>query len=267
MVSFREIVSSLRQLNIDPSLPVIVHASPSSMDEIRGGAETALGALLSMHSRLITPTFTYKTMVIPETGPDDNGIQYGSGNELNALAEPFTPNLPSDLSLGPLAETIRKHPAAMRSSHPILSFAGIQMESALQAQTIDNPFAPIQSLLDQRGWILLIGVNHTANISIHFVEHLVGRKLFTRWALTRSNITECCDFPGCSNGFDQAAVSLKPVTRKSMLSDIPIQAVPIQQMVRILADMLHKNPLELLCDDLYCEQCNAIRRSISQLSG
>jgi aminoglycoside 3-N-acetyltransferase len=267
MVSFREIVSSLRQLNIDPSLPVIVHASPSSMDEIRGGAETALGALLSVHSRLMTPTFTFKTMIIPETGPDDNGIQYGSGNESNTLAEPFSTHLSSDLTLGSLAETIRKHPAALRSSHPILSFTGIQMESALKAQTIENPFAPIQALLDQRGWILLIGVNHAANVSIHFVEHLVGRKQFTRWALTRNNITECCDFPGCSNGFDQAAVSLKPVTRKSMLADISIQAVPIQQMVRILADMLHKNPLELLCDDLYCEQCNAVRRSISQMSG
>ncbi len=267
MVSFREIVSSLRQLNIDPSLPVIVHASASSMDEIRGGAETALGALLSVHPKILTPTFTYKTLIIPETGPDDNGIQYGSGNESNTLAEPFSLHLPSDPNLGPLAETIRKHPAALRSSHPILSFAGIQMEGTLETQTVDNPYAPIQALLDQRGWILLMGVNHTANVCIHFVEHLVGRKQFTRWALTRNNITECCDFPGCSNGFDQAAVSLRPVTRKSMLADIPIQAVPIQQMVRILADMLHKNPLELLCDDLYCEHCNAVRRSISQMSG
>jgi aminoglycoside 3-N-acetyltransferase len=267
MVSFRDIVSSLRQLNIDSSLPVMVHASLSSLGEVRGGAETVLGALLSVQPRVITPVFTYKTMIVPETGPDDNGIVYGSGKESNALAEPFSPHMPADHLMGILSETIRKHPSAERSSHPILSFAGIQMEEALKAQTIENPFAPIQSLLDQRGWILLMGVNHTVNTSIHLVEHLVGRKQFVRWALSRNNVTECPGFPGCSNGFEQAAVSLKPITRKGTLGDALIQAIPVQQMVRILADMLRKNPLDLLCDDLYCERCNAVRRSISQMSG
>ena len=69
MVSFHEIFSGLRQLGVDKQSPVIIHASLSSFGEVRGGAETLLGAVLGNFSALMVPTFTYKTMVIPEEGP------------------------------------------------------------------------------------------------------------------------------------------------------------------------------------------------------
>ncbi len=51
MISFREFVNAFREVGLNPDQPVIVHASLSAVGEIRGGAETVLGALLSFDER------------------------------------------------------------------------------------------------------------------------------------------------------------------------------------------------------------------------
>jgi aminoglycoside 3-N-acetyltransferase len=50
MVSYRDLSATFKELNIPHSAPVIVHASLSRIGEIRGGAETVLGALLANYS-------------------------------------------------------------------------------------------------------------------------------------------------------------------------------------------------------------------------
>ena len=99
MVSYREFVNAFRDLRLSPAQPVIVHASLTSIGEIRGGAETLIGALLSSSRGIMAPAFTYKTMLTPEAGPEDNAIQYGLGKDTNRMAEFFTPEMPADLWL------------------------------------------------------------------------------------------------------------------------------------------------------------------------
>ena len=81
MLTFRQICNGLRQLELDAERPVIAHASLSSFGEVQGGAETVVGALLSVVSGLMMPAFTYQTMIVPEVGPPDNGMVYGNGQE------------------------------------------------------------------------------------------------------------------------------------------------------------------------------------------
>ena len=57
--------------------------------EVRGGAATILGGLLTTYEDLVMPAFTYRTMLIPEIGPENNGMVYGSGDESNEMAEMF----------------------------------------------------------------------------------------------------------------------------------------------------------------------------------
>ncbi len=261
MVSFRDIVTGLRQLNLGHERPVIAHASLSAFGDVRGGADTILGALLMTVDSLMMPTFTYKTMLIPETGPDNNGIVYGSGKERNRMAEFSKPDMPADVMMGIIAETLRKHEGTRRSNHPILSFAGINVERALNAQTIAEPLAPIGVLEEQDGWVVMIGVDQTTNTSIHYAERLVGRKRFLRWALTRDGVLACPGFPGCSLGFQEAEPLLKGITRKVQIGRAEVRAVRLQPMIEILSGYLHDDPLALLCDDPDCERCNAVRHS------
>ncbi|MEA4910254.1 MAG: AAC(3) family N-acetyltransferase [Chloroflexi bacterium] len=262
-VSYREIVSGLRQLNLNPSRPVIVHASLSSFGEVRGGVETLLGALLGSVEAVMAPSFTYKTMLIPETGPENNGLAYGSGKDANRMAEFFRPDMPADPLMGVLPEALRKHPAARRSGHPILSFCGVNVPAALAAQSLAEPLAPVRVLYERDGWVLLLGVNHTVNTSIHYAEQLAGRKSFTRWALTLNGIRECPHFPSCSLGFEAAAPLFSGITHTVQIGDACVQALPLQAMVTRVVQYLKKDPAALLCSDAQCERCNAVRAELA----
>ncbi len=263
MLTFRDLVSGLKSLGLNPKQPLIVHASLDSFgEEVRGGAQTLLGALLLTSDAIMMPTFTYKTMLIPESGPDNNGITYGSGTALNRLAEFYRPDMPADPLMGMLAETLRQHPHAQRSSHPILSFSGINVGEALQAQTLREPLAPIQQLAQMHGWVLLIGVDHTVNTSIHLAERLAGRHQFVRWALTPAGVKECLHFPGCSDGFHQAETDLIPITKRVMIGKALIRALPLRSMLDILRQKIEADPLALLCERADCERCQAVRRAL-----
>lgn len=264
MLSFREISSGLKSLGIDPAWPVIAHVSLSAFGEVRGGAETLLGALLANYRAILMPAFTYQTMVIPEEGPADNALAYGSALTQNLMGEIFRPDLPADPELGGLAETLWRQPNAGRSAHPILSFSGIGVAEALAAQTLIEPLAPVAKLAYQDGWVLLMGVDHPANVSLHFAERLAGRPQFVRWALTDEGVKECPGFPGCPNGFEMAASWLEDLSRQVQIGGARVRAYPLQAMVDRIAGMIRQDPLAFLCDQPDCESCNAVRRRIQR---
>jgi aminoglycoside 3-N-acetyltransferase len=179
MVRQRDLLLGLRELHLG-NAPVIVHASLKSFGQVEGGAQTVLKALLAVFRTILVPTFTYRTMVTPLTGPENNAISYGSGQEQNQMAEFFTPRMPADPLMGVIPETLRNHALAKRSFHPILSFAGVNAGSLLQAQRLYQPLGPIARLGNLGGWVVLMGVNHTVNTSIHQAEKLAGRRQFVR---------------------------------------------------------------------------------------
>jgi aminoglycoside 3-N-acetyltransferase len=239
--------------------PAIAHASLKSFGAIQGGAETVLNALLASVSRLIVPTFTYKTMITPEVGPPNNGIAYGTQLDLNRMSEPFRYDMSVDPLIGTLPETLRHYPGAMRTAHPILSFAGVNATNELNTQTVYNPFTPIGALADQDGWVLLMGVNHTVNTSIHYGERLAGRHQFVRWAMSNKRIVECPGFPGCSDGFEAIRPEIKQFTRRVEVGNSFIEAVPLHPMLQVVEASIKKNPQALLCQREMCERCDAVR--------
>jgi aminoglycoside 3-N-acetyltransferase len=262
MISFRDVLNGLKKLELDPQSLVIFHGSLSAFGEVRGGAETILGALLASVKGAMAPTFTYKVIVTPEEGPENNGIVYGSGHDLNRMAEFYQPDMPADTLMGVLAETLRHQPAARRSSHPILSFAGVHVDEALESQTVDDPLAPVAWLAENGGWVLLLGVDHTSNTSIHYAEKKAGRRQFVRWALTPQGVRECPGFPGCSDGFEAVAPLVEPVTRRVQVGDATLQAMPLAALVTAVTRAIAADPQALLCSRPDCERCNAVRAAL-----
>jgi len=256
--------SAFQELNLSDR-PVIAHASLKPFGYIQNGADAVLQALTESVRSVIVPTFTYRTMITPKVGPPDNGISYGEDDYYNREARPFTVNMPADTMMGILPETVRNHPKAKRTSHPILSFAGIGADAILNAQTIDEPFAPIAALAGEDGWVMLINVDHTVNTSIHYAERLAGRKQFMRWALLRDRVRECPNFPGDSSGFNAIARHIRTDTRRVDMGDTFIQAVPLRRLVEIVQELIKKDPLALLCHRTDCERCNAVRNTQTQI--
>jgi aminoglycoside 3-N-acetyltransferase len=260
LVSSSDLKAGLSKLGLTKSL-VIAHASLKAFGHIEGGAETMLGALLDSVRGIIMPTFTYKTMLNPEVGPPKNGMTYGSEADLNKMAEAFYPDMPADKMMGLLPETLRKHPKAKRSMHPIQSFAGIRADAIINTQTIYNPLAPIGALADHDGWVLLLGVDHRVNTSIHYAEKLGGRLQFLRWALVQDRVVECPGFPGDSEGFEAIAPLVEKYTRSVEIGNALVQAVHLKSLIKVVVDQLQQNPFALLCQRPDCERCTAVRWS------
>ena len=259
-VSSSDLRTGLAKLGLAKHL-VIAHASLKAFGHIDGGPETMLNALLESVRGVIMPVFTYKPMLNPEVGPPQNGMTYGSETDLNKMAAPFRPDMPADKMMGILAETLRKHPKAKRSSHPIQSFAGIRADALINSQRMYDPLAPIGVLAEQDGWALLLGVDQTVNTSIHYAEKLAGRLQFIRWALVQDRVVECPGFPGDSSGFNAIGSAVEKYTRRVQIGNAMVQAVHLKSLIKVVMDQIRGNPFALLCQRPDCERCNAVRWS------
>lgn len=262
MPGYAELRAAFHKLNL-ADRPAIAHASLQPFGYIHNGADTLLTALIDSVQSLVMPTFTYKTMITPEVGPPNNGITYGAEKDLNKMAQPFAADMRVDPMMGILPESLRNHPAATRTAHPILSFAGIGADSILGTQTLFEPLAPIAALAEQDGWVILINVDHSVNTSIHYGEKLAGRRQFVRWAAMDSRIVECPNFPGDSSGFDAIASYIKPDTRRTEIGEAFIHAVPVRRLLNAVQELIKLDPLALLCQRTDCERCNATRNAIT----
>ena len=266
IVTYRDLISSLRSLGLESGIPVIAHASLSAFGEVRGGAEVVLGAIQATVSSFIMPSFTSKPEIIPEVGPGDNAIQYGSGSESNLLAEFFRQDMPADKIMGVIPETLRALHGSSRSNHPLLSFTGVHADNILNVQSLLEPLGPIRLLSEHGGWVLMLGVNHTVNTSLHYAEKMAGRKQFVRWALTMDGIRECPGYPGCSDGFQAIQPRLERFTRRVRIGKALVQAIPLKDLLTTTISLLAEDPQALLCNRIECERCNAVRHAVQTAS-
>ncbi|OGO16448.1 MAG: hypothetical protein A2Y93_09605 [Chloroflexi bacterium RBG_13_68_17] len=260
MLTYRELVTALRSLGLDRESRVLAHASLSSFEPVTGGEETVLGALLAVSGPLLMPAFTLRTMVAPPLGPADNGMTYGADNR---GVEPFGPETAADAAMGELVEMLRRRPEARRSMHPIYSFVGVLADEYLEAQSLLDPLGPIARLAEDDGDVVLLGVDHRADVSLHYAERIAGRKTFLRWALTPQGVVTCPNSPGCSDGFQAVEPHLRGVVRRADIGGSVIEAIPVRDLVHFASAWLRQDPQAMLCDRPDCERCRDVRRSLA----
>jgi aminoglycoside 3-N-acetyltransferase len=283
MTTYTELKTALDSLGLRDA-PVIAHASLRSFGEVEGGAPMVVQAFVDSFGAVVMPTHTYKAMIVPQAGPDNNAMDYGKPDPFNAEPEFFTPHMPADILMGAIPEALRQRPGAKRSRHPILSFAGFNADAILTTQTIKEPLAPIQALAEENGWVVLAGVDHTVNTSMHLAEKLAGRRQFIRWALVRDMLTrpvplklagrnfastsvnerviECPGFPGCSAGFQAISKDIQPFTKRVTAGNSAIQAVPLAALFHAVISKINQDSKALLCFDPNCARCNTVRMAL-----
>ena len=259
MPSYRDWITALRDLGLGRHSRVLVHASIEGMSPIAGGAGTVVGALLATCETVVAPTFTQRTLLVPRVGPPDNGLTYGSSND---EVEIFLPDMPADAEMGAVAEALRRHAGARRSSPPALSFAGVNADEVLAAQTLEEPLGPVRGLADEDADVLLLGTDHRSDVSLHWAERLAGRKQFLRWALTPSGVAECPAYPGCPDGFEAIRPHLAGIARQTQLGDDLLQAFPVRDLIHVAVAWIRQDVRALLCDRPGCERCAAVRASV-----
>ena len=268
-ISHAEIIMGLQSLGLEQDSKVLVHASLAALGEVEGGAQTVIESLMAVTGTIVMPAFTYQTMVWPPSGPAHNGVDYASNDyrRINAAAVFFTPDLPVHPDAGEIAEAFRRQPFVARSTHPVLSFTalGDDADELLAAQTIGHPLGPIEWLQHHHGDVLLIGIDQTHNVSLHFAERLANRKQFIRWAITledgHGRALELPHFPGCSDGFNAIDQEIHQVARQATIGEATVRRIPLELLIPITVGWIEEAPSALLCDKAGCARCNDVRRA------
>ncbi len=171
---------------------------------------------------------------------------------------------------GALTEIFRLRPDAVRSGHPSHSVAAVGARARAlcaghEALPATAPGTPLDRVAAWEGLVLLIGVGHVANTTVHVGEfHADAPYLdipfdpaWPSWGLDR--------FPGCSRAF---GVVEEPLRRRVAVRDVRVgraQAQLVEGAAVIDATMalLRVDPTTLLCTDPSCYRCSTARARLS----
>lgn len=158
IVSQAGIVRQLRELGVSPGDVLLVHTSFRAVRPVEGGPIGLIAALreaLGPQGTLVMPSWS---------GNDD---------------EPFDPaTSPSSSDLGVTAGMFWRLPGVRRSDH-LQAFAAVgPLAQAILADPLPLPphipESPVGRVHDHDGKLLLLGVGHDANTTLHLAELMAG---------------------------------------------------------------------------------------------
>lgn len=182
-----ELTAHLLELGITPGGVLLVHSSFSRVGPVEGGP----GGLILALQAALGPT---GTLVMPSMSDDDD--------------HPFDRRTTPCLGMGVVAETFWRMPGVLRSDSPH-AFAAIGPHAA--GITADHPIdvphglnSPVGRVYELDGQILMLGVGHDANTTVHLAEALEAVRYYRQKFATimqggqavrccYNEIDHCCD--------------------------------------------------------------------------
>lgn len=242
----------LRSLGVPPGGVLIVHTSFRNVGPIDGGPNAFIDALLEVIG-------TEGTLVMPSWTDDDD--------------HPFDPGTTSALHLGAVAETFRRRPGVVRGDHPFAVAAhGPSAHDIAGAPFVLPPHAPgsgVARVYDRDGWVLLAGVDHDADTTIHLGE-LVGGAPYRRpkyVTVLEDGEPKRIDYgenDSCCRGFNMVGDWLRTrgLQREGPLGHGRAMLARSRDIVATVVDALRGDPCRFLCPRGTCEECDDAWRTV-----
>ena len=170
------LAEKLRECGLDTGQTVLVHMALSKLGWIVGGAEAVIWALLDVlgdSGTLMMPTHT-----LDNTDPlewENPPVPESWWQLIRDHTPAYNPDTTPSINMGVVPELFRTWPGAVRSAHPATSFAALGPNAKfltaghlLGDETGDQ--SPIGRLYELDGYVLLLGVTHWENTSLHLAE-------------------------------------------------------------------------------------------------
>lgn len=170
------LVADLSALGVRAGSVLMVHSSLSSLGWVVGGAQTVVEALLDVvgpDGTIVMPTQTgqltdpalWSNPPIPDEWVD----------EVRANMPVFDPALTPTRAMGQIVEVFRHVAGVVRSPHPTVSFAacGPSAHQVCSEHPLTNQFgetSPLARMYELDATVLLLGVGHGNNTSLHLAE-------------------------------------------------------------------------------------------------
>lgn len=171
------LMHDLGALGVQSGMTLLVHSSLSRMGWISGGPVAvilALEELLGEKGTLVMPTHTgalsdpaeWRNPPVPEAWWET----------IRETMPAYVPALTPSYKMGLIPETFRKQEGVVRSGHPQTSFAarGSQAAFVTEDHALTSSMgeqSPLARIYDLEGWVLLLGVGHANNTSLHLAEY------------------------------------------------------------------------------------------------
>ena len=169
--------SDFMALGVKPGDIIIMHSSLSKIGWTVGGSVAVIKAIMEIltpNGTLVMPTFTGANSEPSkwENPPVPKNWWVTIRNEMPA----FDPNITPTRGMGIIVETFRNWPGVSRTNHPISSFAawGKHANYILDNHDLEADLGeetPLSRLYELNGSILLLGVTHENNTSLHLAEY------------------------------------------------------------------------------------------------
>lgn len=265
-VSQEMITHGLRELGLDRTSSVLVHASLRSFGHVTGGAASVCRALTDVCGTIVVPSGTWDLTGLPAppglVRPHNafyNAESWEDFDRQLAAVVPFSADLPIDQWLGAIPEALRTGFPHVRGNHPLFSFlaVGSHAEQVISAERSDWPLGPIEELEHLEGDVLLLGVGHQANTTMHLAEQQLGRSRFYRYAKVADGVWgEYPHVSGESHRFDDIEPQLLPHTTEVMIGNCRARRISIRAVLETTGRLIREDPAALLCDDPEC-RCGA----------
>lgn len=171
------LISDFKKMGIRQGDCLLVHTSLSKIGWVCGGPVTVIEALLESVGS--DGTITMPTHTAGNTDPKNwmnPPVPESWWSTIRDAMPAFDPDKTPTLAMGTISEAFRKWPGVVRSSHPIGSFAskGRLAETLVKDHELEPMFgdsSPLGRLYELDAKILLIGVTHDTNTSLHLAEY------------------------------------------------------------------------------------------------
>ncbi|MCL5994877.1 MAG: AAC(3) family N-acetyltransferase [Chloroflexi bacterium] len=251
-LSHKQLTQQLRDLGVRPGGILLVHCSFSRVRPIERGPVGLIEALQAT----LGPA---GTLVMPSMTDDDD--------------HPFDPQRTPCVHMGVVANTYWQMPNVLRSDSPhAFSAQGPEAARITAPHPVDVPHgldSPVGRVYERDGQVLLLGVGHDANTTIHLAESLAGvryrRKkhilVLKAGRLTRlayAEIDHCCQNFNLVDEWLEA----KGLQRRGRVGHAEARLARSRDIVNVVTERLQRNETIFLHPLGVDEECDEARASL-----
>ena len=176
-VTTESLETDLRALGVRSGMTLLVHSSLSSLGWVCGGSVAIIIALQKVVGSTGTLVMPAHSGDLSEPSKWENPpVPESWWSVVREDLPAYDPDLTPTRSMGVIAETFRKQRGVLRSAHPQCSFCAFGAQALHVTRDHSLAFgmgehSPLARIYDLRGFVLLLGVSHACNTSMHLAEY------------------------------------------------------------------------------------------------